>query len=236
MLELRAVSQRFGSVQVLADLNLSVARGEFVAVVGPSGCGKTTILNLLGGHLKPTSGEVVRAGGARMVFQQDGLLPWMTARQNVELGARHLTNRTEQEARVNELLLLVGLGEFGDHFPHQLSGGMRQRVEIARALAGETEILLLDEPFGALDFLTRLRLRGELARLLRELPRTVILVTHDIEEAAHLADRVLVLSERPARVGLELRLDAPRPRDVTDPLVVDAVRCILSEMGLRERI
>lgn len=236
MLELRGVSQSFGAVRVLDDLNLSVARGEFVAIVGPSGCGKTTILNILAGHLNPTQGHVERGGRARMVFQQDGLLPWMTSRENVELGVRHLSNRTERDEKIRELLALVGLSEFADSFPHQLSGGMRQRVEMARALAGETEILLLDEPFGALDFLTRLRLRGELARLLQEFPRTVILVTHDIEEAAHLADRILVLGERPARAIFELCLDAPRPRDLTDPQVVDAVRQILGAMGLRDGV
>ncbi len=236
MLQLRGVSQSFGSVSVLSDLNLSVARGEFVALVGPSGCGKTTILNILAGHLNPTSGEVIRGGKARMVFQSDGLLPWMTARENIELGVRHLPKAPEREDKVRELLALVGLREFGDHFPHQLSGGMRQRIEIARALVGETEILLLDEPFGALDFLTRLRLRDELARLLQEFPRTVILVTHDIEEAAHLADRVLVLGERPASVGLELCIQVPRPRDVTDPQVVGTVRRVLSQMGLREGV
>ncbi len=234
MLQLRALSQSFGSVEVLHDLNLSVARGEFVALVGPSGCGKTTILNLLAGHLTPTSGEVTRSGKTRMVFQQDGLLPWLTARQNIELGVRHLPQATVRDEKVNELLALIGLRDFGEHYPHQLSGGMRQRVELARALVSEAEILLLDEPFGALDFLTRLRLRGELVRLLHEFSRTVILVTHDIEEAAHLADRILVLGDRPATISCELRLDVPRPRDVTDPLVVDAVRRILGEMGLRE--
>ncbi|BCM90957.1 bicarbonate transport ATP-binding protein CmpD [Abditibacteriota bacterium] len=234
ILQLRAVSQSFGTIEVLHDLNLSVARGEFVAIVGPSGCGKTTILNLLGGHIAPTRGEVVRDGKARMVFQQDGLLPWMTARQNIELGVRHLPQGSARDNKVNELLALIGLRDFSEHYPHQLSGGMRQRVELARALVSEAEILLLDEPFGALDFLTRLRLRGELVRLLQEFPRTVILVTHDIEEAAHLAERILVLGERPARVNCELRLDAPHPRDVTDPIVVDAVRRILGEMGLRE--
>ena len=165
MLQLRGVSQSFGSISVLHDLNLSVARGEFVALVGPSGCGKTTILNILAGHLNPTQGDVIRGGKARMVFQHDGLLPWMTARENIELGVRHLPHKSERDEKIRELLSLVGLSDFGDHFPHQLSGGMRQRIEIARALVGETEILLLDEPFGALDFLTRLRLREELARL-----------------------------------------------------------------------
>lgn len=236
VLQLRGVTQSFGAVEVLRDLNLSVARGEFVALVGPSGCGKTTILNLLGGHLQPSTGEVARAARARMVFQQDGLLPWLSARQNIELGVRHLPSDAARDERVGEMLALIGLRDFAEHFPHQLSGGMRQRVELARALVSEAEILLLDEPFGALDYLTRLRLRGELVRLLREFPRTVILVTHDIEEAAHLADRVLVLGDRPAHITRELCLDTPHPRDVTDPAVVDAVRRILSEMGLREGV
>lgn len=232
MLELRAVSQTFGAVEVLRDLDVKVNRGEFVALVGPSGCGKTTILNLLGGHLSPTYGEVRRGGKTRMVFQQDGLLPWLTARQNIEFGVRQL-KPVQRDERVNEMLDLIGLREFSEHFPHQLSGGMRQRVELGRALASEAAILLLDEPFGALDYLTRLRLRGELMRLLKEFPRTVILVTHDIEEAAQLADRVLVLGERPAHITSELRVDVPHPRDVTDPAVVNAVRRILGEMGLR---
>jgi len=133
---------------------------------------------------------------------------------------------------LNEMLKLIGLEGFADHFPHQLSGGMRQRVEIGRALIGEIDILLMDEPFSALDYLTRLRMRLELARMLDEKPCTVVLVTHDIEEAAQLADRVIVLSERPARVRRELRLVVPRPRDPTHPKVVEAVHCILAELGL----
>ena len=246
VLELRGVSQFFGQAEVLSDLNVAVERGEFVALVGPSGWHQrswhqqTSRLSSRSRsrstRVARSSARVVRRGRARMVFQQDGLLPWLTATQNIDLGLRHLPQGKGRDERAKELLGMVGLGEFGEHFPHQLSGGMRQRVEMARALAGETEILLLDEPFGALDFLTRLRLRGELARLLQEFPRTVILVTHDIEEAAHLADRILVLSERPARISCELHLDAPHPRDLTDPVVVDAVRRILGEMGLRENV
>ena len=232
LLRLVDVSHAFGTVEVLKGLDLEVRQGEFVALVGPSGCGKTTLLNLCSGWLKPTGGEVHRAGRVRMVFQEDGLFPWQTVGENVRVGLRHVPDAAEQGRRASELIALVGLQGFDDHYPHQLSGGMRQRVELARALAGDTDLLLMDEPFSSLDYLTRLRMRGELARLLREQPRTVVLVTHDIEEAAQLADRVLVLSERPARVRDEVRLSVPRPRRATQPEVVQAVHHVLTELGL----
>jgi NitT/TauT family transport system ATP-binding protein len=208
-----------------------VRPGEFVALVGPSGCGKTTLLNLCSGWLEPSGGAIHRRARLRMVFQQDGLFPWLTVGENVRLGLRHLTDAGERTRRGAALLALIGLGAFEGHYPHQLSGGMRQRVELARALGGDTDLLLMDEPFSSLDYLTRLRMRAELARLLEEQPRTVVLVTHDIEEAAQLADRVLVLSERPARVRREVRLEAPRPRDLTHPAVVAAVHVVLTELG-----
>jgi NitT/TauT family transport system ATP-binding protein len=226
------VSLAFGAVPVLSDVSLSVRRGEFVALVGPSGCGKTTLLNLCSGWLQPTSGHVGRPDRVRMVFQQDGLFPWLTVIENVRLGLRHLPDVAARERQAESLLGLIGLTTFASHYPHQLSGGMRQRVELARAIGGGTDLLLMDEPFSSLDYLTRLKLRAELARLLREQPRTVLLVTHDIEEAAQLADRVLVLSERPARVRDEVRLSVPRPRDATHPDVVAAVHAILTELGL----
>jgi NitT/TauT family transport system ATP-binding protein len=231
VLHLDNVAHAFGVVQVLHSLDLAVQPGEFVAIVGPSGCGKTTILNLCSGWLTPSRGLVRRIGRSRTVFQHDGLFPWLTVGENVVLGLRHLPE-PERVMRVAHWLGLVDLLPFERHYPHQLSGGMRQRVELVRALAGETDLLLMDEPFSSLDYLTRLRLRGELARLLREQPRTVVLVTHDIEEAAQLADRVLVLSERPARVCDEVRIEAERPRDLTHPAVVQAVHRILTGLGL----
>jgi NitT/TauT family transport system ATP-binding protein len=224
----------FGSVEVFRNLSLEIARGEFVAVVGPSGCGKTTLLNLFSGFLKPSSGVVVCSGRVRTVYQHDSLFPWQTAAQNIAMGLRVLSNDAERERQLEEMLRLINLEEFADHYPHQLSGGMRQRVELARALAGATDILLLDEPFSSLDYLTRLRLRRELARMLEELPRTVVLVTHDIEEAAQLADRILVLSDRPARICRELRVDLRRPRELTHPQVVETVHSILAEFGLEQ--
>lgn len=224
----------FDSVQVFRDLSLEISRGEFVAVVGPSGCGKTTLLNLLSGFLKPSSGQIVCSGRVRMVYQADSLFPWQTVSQNISLGLRSVESETERTSQLNEMLRLIKLDEFAAHYPHQLSGGMRQRVELARALIGNADILLLDEPFSSLDYLARLRMRRELARMLDELPRTVVLVTHDIEEAAQLADRILVLSDRPARICRELHAKLGRPREPTHPEVVETVHTVLMELGLEQ--
>lgn len=233
-LSLESVSRSFGGVEVLRDFTLDISLGEFVAIVGPSGCGKTTLLNLLAGFDKPDKGRVVCKGRVRMVYQQDGLFPWRTVAENIGMGLRHVKDEAARARELKEMLALIGLEGFEDSYPHQLSGGMRQRVELARALAGDTDTLLLDEPFSSLDYLKRLRLRRELARLLGERPRTVVLVTHDIEEAAQLADRVVVLSERPARVRCELQLQAERPRDPTNPEVVEAVHKTLTVLGLEQ--
>jgi ABC-type nitrate/sulfonate/bicarbonate transport system ATPase subunit len=232
LLTLGGVSHRFGEVHVLSDVSFSVAHGEFVAVVGPSGCGKSTLLNICSGWLRPSAGRVDRPERLRMVFQQDGLFPWMTVGENIDLGLRHVASPADRRRRAESLVDLVGIRGFEAHYPHQLSGGMRQRAELARALGGDTDLLLMDEPFSSLDYLSRLRMRLELARLLREQPRTVVLVTHDIEEAAQLADRVLVLADRPAHIRNEVRLSASRPRDPTHPEVVRAVHRILTDLGL----
>lgn len=226
------MSRCFGAVEVLRDISLAIDDGEFVALVGPSGCGKTTLLNILSGDDSASSGSVDRQSRVRMVYQEDGLFPWQTVSENIALGLRHITDPIELRRQIAQMVALIQLEGFENHYPHQLSGGMRQRVELARALAGESDILLLDEPFSSLDYLTRLRLRHELSRLLQERPRTVVLVTHDIEEAAQLADRVIVLTERPAQIRRELRIRAPRPRDLTHPEVVRATRVILAELGI----
>lgn len=231
-LQFRSIARRFGAVEVFRDLSLEILNGEFVAIVGPSGCGKTTLLNIASGHDAPDAGTVEREGEIRMVFQQSGLFPWRTVRENIELGLRDIRDKAEAARQREELVQLIKLEGFEDHYPHQLSGGMRQRVELARALAGNSDLLLMDEPFSALDYLTRLRMRQELARILAQRPRTVLLVTHDIEEAAQLADRVLVLTERPAQISVEICIAATRPRDPTDSEVVSAHRQILDAMGL----
>jgi NitT/TauT family transport system ATP-binding protein len=231
-LRVENVSLSFGTVGVFQNLSVDIEHGEFVAVVGPSGCGKTTLLNLFSQFLKPSSGRVVCAARARMVYQHDSLFPWQTVSENIALGLRHLNDNAERSRQLSDMLRLINLEGFENHYPHQLSGGMRQRVELARALIGDSDILLLDEPFSSLDYLTRIRLRNELARMLDKLPRTVVLVTHDIEEAAQLADRIIVLSDRPARICSELRVDLARPRELTHPAVVTTVHKILAELGL----
>ncbi|MFT4154374.1 MAG: ABC transporter ATP-binding protein [Parafilimonas sp.] len=231
-LTLQHVSKSFGTMPIIQDLTLTVNSGELVVIVGPSGCGKTTILNLLSGHIQPDLGSVHREGVIRTVYQQDGLFPWLTVSENISMGLRSLKDPLQRAKELQSLFELIHLQDFKHHYPHELSGGMRQRAELARALAGNSDILLMDEPFSALDYQTRLRMRYELVRLLENRPRTVVFVTHDIEEAAQLADRVLVLSKRPATILRELKNSAPKPRDLTDSEVVKAMKEILEELGI----
>jgi NitT/TauT family transport system ATP-binding protein len=209
-------------VTALVDFDLRVGRGEFVSLVGPSGCGKSTFLNIVLGLLRPDSGSV-SVNGRRvegpapdraMVFQEFGLLPWRTVEANVELGLELRGLASEARRRqARELIQLVGLGGFERHYPHELSGGMKQRVGLARALATNPEILLMDEPFAALDAQTRDLMQAELLQLWERSRKTVVFVTHSIEEAAYLSDRVVVLSARPGRQKAEIPVRLPRPRD-----------------------
>jgi ABC-type nitrate/sulfonate/bicarbonate transport system ATPase subunit len=234
-LVLEKVSHSYGDISVLNDLALVVNPGEIVVLVGPSGCGKTTILNLLSGHIEPVSGTIQREGIIRTVYQHDSLFPWLTVSENIAIGLRLIDDATRREKELHELFTLIHLEDFEHHYPHQLSGGMRQRVELARVLAGDSDILLMDEPFSSLDYQSRLRMRRELIRLLEKKPRTVVFVTHDIEEAAQLADRILVLSNRPATICRELHINALHPRDLTDSGVIEAMKEILKELGLQAR-
>ena len=212
------------TVDVLEDIDLDVREGEFVCLVGPSGCGKSTLLNLIGGFLQATRGEL-RIDGQPVagpdpkrifIFQENGVFPWMTVEGNIGFGLGHLPPDRRQEV-VAHYIEMVGLTGFGKTYPRELSGGMRQRVEIARALAAEPDVLLMDEPFGALDYLTRLRMRSELVRIWQQARRTVVFVTHDVEEAVQLADRVVVMGKRPARIRAVVPVPVPRTRDLDDP-------------------
>jgi NitT/TauT family transport system ATP-binding protein len=209
-------------VTALNNFNLDVARGEFVSIVGPSGCGKSTFLNILLGLIEPDNGQM-QLNGTRitgpsqeraMVFQEFGLLPWRTVTANVELGLELKGIPAGQRlARANELIKLVGLNGFERHYPHELSGGMKQRVGLARALATEPEVLLMDEPFAALDAQTRDLMQAELLQIWERTQKTVLFVTHSIEEAAYLSDRVVVMTARPGRTKDVLKIHLPRPRD-----------------------
>jgi NitT/TauT family transport system ATP-binding protein len=209
-------------VTALSNFSLDIAQGEFVSIVGPSGCGKSTFLNIILGLIKPASGKIqlngVRISGPgqerAMVFQEFGLLPWRTVTANVELGLELKGVPAEQRlARANELIKLVGLRGFERHYPHELSGGMKQRVGLARALATEPEVLLMDEPFAALDAQTRDLMQAELLQIWERTQKTVLFVTHSIEEAAYLSDRVIVMTARPGRTKDVIPIDLPRPRD-----------------------
>jgi NitT/TauT family transport system ATP-binding protein len=202
----------------LDNITLSVAPSEFVCLVGASGCGKSTLLNLIAGLDSPTTGNVTVAGRATLLFQEAALLPWLTAAGNVELALRlRGTGKAERRSRASELLDLVHLGGMGDRRPHELSGGMRQRVALARALAQDADVLLMDEPFGALDAMTRDLLHDELERVWNETQRTIIFVTHNVREAARLGDRIVLLTSRPGRVAETFEVDIPRPRRIEAP-------------------
>jgi ABC-type nitrate/sulfonate/bicarbonate transport system ATPase subunit len=217
----RAFARRNAApVAALADVSVSVAAGETVAVVGPSGCGKTTLLELVCGLQAPDAGTV-RAAPAVLMPQRDLLLPWLTAIDNAALALRVAgASRAEARERAHPLFAAFGLDGFERARPDELSGGMRQRVAFLRTLLSGKPVLCLDEPFGALDALTRREMQEWLAGALAREPRTVLLVTHDVEEAALLADRIVVLSPRPGRVVAELEVDLPRPRAAADPALL----------------
>jgi len=230
LLTVRGVTKRFAvgddEIEALAPIDLSIPKGEFVCMIGASGCGKSTLLRIIAGFEEPTTGEVsidgkviTGPGSDRgMVFQDYALFPWMTVRQNISFGPRQRQlPRAEIDRTTDEFVRMVGLERFADRYPNQLSGGMKQRVAIARVLANDANILLMDEPFGALDALTREQLQNELLQIWKRTGVTTIFVTHSVEEAVLLADRVLVMSAGPGRIDSDFRVDLPRPRDVSSP-------------------
>ena len=230
IVEIKGVSKQFElqgeRIEALRDAHLSVAKGEFVCLIGASGCGKSPLLRILAGFEQPTRGEALMWGmpvagpapARGMVFQDYGLFPWLNVRRNIGFGpASRGRPAAEVRETVERFIALVGLQRFAEAFPHQLSGGMKQRVAIARVLANDAELVLMDEPFGALDAMTRERLQDELLEIWRRTGLTVVFVTHSIEEAIFLADRVVVMSPGPGRIDSEMRIALPRPRDVSAP-------------------
>jgi ABC-type nitrate/sulfonate/bicarbonate transport system ATPase subunit len=232
-----------GEVLVLDNLDLEVREGEFVCILGPSGCGKSTFLNVVAGFLAPTAGSVridgeeVRGPDPRriFVFQERGVFPWLTVEGNIGFGLGK-SSKAERARRVAHYVELVGLRGFEQAYPHELSGGMKQRVEVARALAVDPDMLYLDEPFGALDSITRLEMRRELLRIWQAEKKTILFVTHDIEESVQLADRIVVMTARPARLRRIVEVDLPHPRDLSSRRYLELRDGIFEEIGLAHRV
>ena len=224
-------------VRALEDISLGILEREFVSILGPSGCGKSTLLRVVAGLATPDRGQVAVAASFGVVFQNHNMLPWLTVKQNMSLGAKlRGMAPAEYQPRVGALIATLNLQGFENSYPHQLSGGMRQRASIGQILALVPSILLMDEPFGALDALTRDRLNVELLRIWQEKMQTVLFITHSIAEAVFLSDRVLVMTARPGRIAHEIRIALPRPRDPEkvrrDPLFAEYVTNLSRLMGV----
>ena len=241
-MQFQGKTRKAPATNVLEDITLDIRDGEFICLVGPSGCGKSTLLNIVGGFLKQTTGDILVDGQPVdgpdprriFIFQENGVFPWLTVEDNIGFGVKRNTSAERREL-IAHYIEMVGLTGFAKAFPRELSGGMRQRVEIARALAAEPDVLFMDEPFGALDYLTRLRLRAELTQIWQREKRTVLFVTHDVDEAVQLADRVVVMGRRPARIRAIVPVDVERPRDLDDPACRMLRDEIFGVMGLDHR-
>ena len=244
-IRLDSVSKKFltksgEEVKALEGISFDVATSEFVSVIGPSGCGKSTVLSLIAGLEKPTEGKVYLDGEEvkgpnpdkiSIMFQEHTLFPWRTIQANVEFGLEIKgASREERSKSSRKYLELVGLAGFENKFPREVSGGMKQRASLARSLALEPEVILMDEPFGALDEQTRMQLGNELVRIWLETKKTIVFVTHSIQEAAYLSDRVLVFSKRPAKIVREIMIDLPRPRELTDNRLNEPKRVMMAEL------
>jgi len=228
---------------VLDNISLDVREGEFICLLGPSGCGKSTMLNTMAGFLAPSSGAVTIDGEPVtgpdprrvFVFQERGVFPWLTVEGNIGFGLFKLS-KDERARRIAHYVKMVGLQGFENAYPQELSGGMKQRLEVARALAVNPDMLFLDEPFGALDSITRLIMRGELLRIWQAEKKTIIFVTHDIEESVQLADRVVVMSARPAKIQQIVEIDIPHPRDISSPRYLALRDGIFEQIGLAHKV
>jgi len=246
-IEVRGLKKTFqsdkGPVPVVDDVSFTVGDGEFVAVVGPSGCGKTTLMNMMAGFVRPDSGAVLIDGAPRskpnakgiLISQQGSVFPWLTVRENLMFGLNGHAG-DDRMAVADHYADIVGLKGFEDSFPHELSGGMLKRTELARALAVKPEILYMDEPFSALDALMSLRMRTELLRILAEERHTTLLITHDVEEAIHLADRIVVLSPRPTRIQAVYEVPIAHPRKISSRAAQELRVTILRELGVEREV
>ncbi|HEY5758657.1 MAG TPA: ABC transporter ATP-binding protein [Steroidobacter sp.] len=229
-----------GTLNVVDDVSLQVADGEFIAIVGPSGCGKSTLMRMIAGFIQPDSGRVVIDGVTRsqpspqgiLISQHGSVFPWLTVQENLMFGLNGPESTSEKIAIADHYANIVGLKGFEGSYPHELSGGMLKRAELARALAVKPAVLYMDEPFSALDALMSLRMRNELLKILGQERHTVLLITHDVEEAIHLADRVMVLSARPTRIQATFDVKMPHPRKLTSPEVQQLRLAILKELGV----
>ena len=242
-IEVRDVAKAFpakdGTLGVVDGVTFNVGDGETVVLVGPSGCGKTTLMSMIAGFVRPDRGTVLTDGVERngpspngiLISQQGSVFPWLTVRQNLMFGLNGHPG-LDKAGLADHYAAIVGLKGFEDNYPHELSGGMLKRAELARALVVKPEILFMDEPFSALDALMNLRMRNELLRILGEERHTVLLITHDVEEAIHIADRVLVLSPRPAHIQASFDVRIPHPRKLTSPEVQELRVAILHELGV----
>jgi ABC-type nitrate/sulfonate/bicarbonate transport system ATPase subunit len=239
----RGLDVTFGPVRVLDTVDLDVYEGELVCILGPSGCGKSTLLNCVGGFLEPTKGDIT-IDGERVtgpdprrifVFQERGVLPWLTVEENIGFGLFKL-DAAEQKKRIAHYVEMVGLTGFEQTYPQGLSGGMKQRVEVARALAVNPDVLYLDEPFGALDSITRIKMRTELLRIWSTEKKTIMFVTHDVDEAVQLADRVVLMSARPGRVSRTFEIDLAHPRSLSNPAYLEIRDSIFEEIGIAKDI
>lgn len=219
-------------IPVIDNVNLEFFDGELVCILGPSGCGKSTMLNILAGFMAPASGNILinekpingPSSDNIFVFQQNGLLPWMTVWENVELGLRNIRDVDEKNERIQEYIDMVGLDNFERHYPYQLSGGMKRRAELARALVVNPDVLIMDEPFTGLDFLTHMKMREEVVNMHQLFAKTILIVTHDIDDALIMGDRIVVMSDRPARVELDQKIEFSHPRSFVNQLGLRKLR------------